>query len=280
MSFSMEQRIQAESRGFKPNEVLELNLDNCRTTGQVEGLTESFINLDYLSLNNAGLTSLKNFPKLPNLRRLELSDNRISSGLHHLQGFQKLTHLNLSGNKIKDLETLKPLAELANLKSLDLYNCEVTNVENYRSEVFKLCSSLKYLDGYDKFDKEADETDSSADDDDDDEGSDGGDDDDVGEDDDEDGLDDDLDDEENEVDDNEDDDDDNEDEDDDDDDDDDDDADDETGLEYLQRKDLQDEEDDGDDFEPLEDGEEDDDEDDDDDADEGAANPAADAGVD
>lgn len=280
----MEQRIQAESRGFKPGEVLELNLDNCRTTGQVEGLTESFINLDYLSLNNAGLTSLKNFPKLPNLRRLELSDNRISSGLHHLQGFQKLTHLNLSGNKIKDLETLKPLAELANLKSLDLYNCEVTNVENYRSEVFKLCSSLKYLDGYDKFDKEADETDSSADDDDDDEGSDRGDDDDVGEDDDEDGLDDDLDDEENEVDDKEDDDDDNEDEDDDDEDDDDDDADDdaddETGLEYLQRKDLQNEEDDGDDFEPFEDGEEDDDGDADGDADEGAADPVADAGVD
>jgi hypothetical protein len=51
-------------------QVLELNLDNCRTTGQVEGLTESFVNLDYLSLNNAGLTSLKNFPKLPNLRRV------------------------------------------------------------------------------------------------------------------------------------------------------------------------------------------------------------------
>ena len=137
-------------------QVLELNLDNCRTTGQVEGLTENFVNLDYLSLNNAGLTSLKNFPKLANLRRvsivdlfpitpsccvivalfwatklvklrcfscfietycvfllpckqLELSDNRISSGLHNLQGFQKLTHLNLSGNKIKDLGTLKPL---------------------------------------------------------------------------------------------------------------------------------------------------------------------------
>lgn len=51
-------------------QVLELNLDNCRTTGQVEGLTENFVNLDYLSLNNAGLTSLKNFPKLPNLRRV------------------------------------------------------------------------------------------------------------------------------------------------------------------------------------------------------------------
>jgi hypothetical protein len=46
------------------------------------------------------------------LLQLELSDNRISSGLHHLQGFQKLTHLNLSGNKIKDLETLKPLVRI------------------------------------------------------------------------------------------------------------------------------------------------------------------------
>ena len=41
--------------------------------------------------------------------QLELSDNRISGGLSALHGSPKLTSLNLSGNKIKDLDTLEPL---------------------------------------------------------------------------------------------------------------------------------------------------------------------------
>ena len=52
------------------------------------------------------------FPKLPKLEKLELSDNRISGGLQALEGSPLLTHLNLSNNRIQDLETVKPLAEL------------------------------------------------------------------------------------------------------------------------------------------------------------------------
>lgn len=85
-----------------------MNLDNCRSTAIV-GLTDDFVNLESLSLINVGLTSLKGFPKLPNLKKLELSDNRISGALNLLSGSPKLTHLNLSGNKIKDLDTLDPL---------------------------------------------------------------------------------------------------------------------------------------------------------------------------
>lgn len=61
---------------------------------------------------NIGLTSLKGFPKLPNLRRLELSDNRISNGLNYLQGSSKLEYLNLCGNRLKDLESLEPLVSI------------------------------------------------------------------------------------------------------------------------------------------------------------------------
>jgi len=89
-------------------QIKDLNLDNCRSTNIV-GLTEDYSVLENLSLINVGLTSLKGFPKLPNLKKLELSDNRISGGLNLLSGSPKLTHLNLSGNKIKDIETLKPL---------------------------------------------------------------------------------------------------------------------------------------------------------------------------
>lgn len=41
--------------------------------------------------------------------QLELSDNRIQSGLQNLQGCPNLTHLSLSGNKIKEIDTLEPL---------------------------------------------------------------------------------------------------------------------------------------------------------------------------
>lgn len=41
--------------------------------------------------------------------QLELSDNRIHSGLQNLQGCPNLTHLSLSGNKIKEIDTLEPL---------------------------------------------------------------------------------------------------------------------------------------------------------------------------
>lgn len=42
--------------------------------------------------------------------QLELSDNRISGGLEVLaERLVNLTHLNLSGNKFKDISTLEPL---------------------------------------------------------------------------------------------------------------------------------------------------------------------------
>jgi hypothetical protein len=139
-------------------------LDNCRSTA-IAGLTEDFVNLESLSLINVGLTSLKGFPKLPNLKRLEMSDNRISGGLNLLHGSPKLTHINLSNNKIRDAEALEPLKEFRGLKNLDLFNCDVTGIENYREKLFTLLPSLKFLDGFDKDEKEA--PDSEADDDDD-----------------------------------------------------------------------------------------------------------------
>ena len=110
-------------------------------------MTDEFTALEKLSLINVGLVSLKTFPKLPSLKKLELSDNRISSGLTHLLSSPKLTILNLSGNKIKDFDELKSLHGLFNLEILDLFNNEVTSMENYREKVFQLLPSLKYLDG-------------------------------------------------------------------------------------------------------------------------------------
>ncbi|XP_017125314.1 acidic leucine-rich nuclear phosphoprotein 32 family member A isoform X1 [Drosophila elegans] len=150
----MEKRIELERRARKVNQITELNLDNCRSTSIV-GLTDEYTALESLSLINVGLTTLKGFPKLPNLKKLELSDNRISSGLNYLTTSPKLQYLNLSGNKIKDLETLKPLEEFKNLAVLDLFNNDATQVDNYREKIFKMLPSLNFLDGFDCDDEEA-----------------------------------------------------------------------------------------------------------------------------
>ena len=44
-------------------------MDNCYST-TVVGLTDDFVNLEVLSMIKVGLTNLKNFPSLPNLRRV------------------------------------------------------------------------------------------------------------------------------------------------------------------------------------------------------------------
>uniref|UniRef100_A0A3Q3VMA1 Acidic leucine-rich nuclear phosphoprotein 32 family member n=1 Tax=Mola mola TaxID=94237 RepID=A0A3Q3VMA1_MOLML len=172
----MKRRIHLELRNRTPSDVKELVLDNCRSNeGKIEGLTDDFEELEFLSTINIGLTTVAHLPKLNKLKKLELSDNMISGGLEVLaEKCPNLTHLNLSGNKIKDLSTIEPLKDLGTLKSLDLFNCEVTNLNEYRDNVFKLLPQLTYLDGYDKDDKEAPDSDAEVyaeglDDDDDDE---------------------------------------------------------------------------------------------------------------
>jgi len=184
MASGLVKRLELEMRGRPAEQILDLNLDNCRAK-KIEGLTSDFVNLQTLSLINLGLQSLEGFPKLGNLRKLELSDNSISSGLDGLACCPNITHLSLSGNKIKDLVILEPLKDLTHLKSLDLFNCEVTNLEGYREKVFDILKQLVFLDGFDKEEQEQEDVDGEEDDNDDDddnevdeEGSDGSDDDD------------------------------------------------------------------------------------------------------
>ena len=51
-------------------QIEELNLDNTRGSTEIEGLTEEYTALHTLSLIKIGLTSLKGFPKLPNLTKV------------------------------------------------------------------------------------------------------------------------------------------------------------------------------------------------------------------
>nr|XP_046218071.1 acidic leucine-rich nuclear phosphoprotein 32 family member E-like [Oncorhynchus gorbuscha] len=161
----MKKRISLELRNRTPAEVTELVVDNCRTSdGEVEGLTDDFKELEFLSMVNVGLTSLAKLPSLPKLHKLELSDNNISGHLETLsEKSPNLTYLNLSGNKIKELSNVEALQNLKNLKSLDLFNCEITTLEEYRESIFELLPQVTYLDGFDQEDNEAPDSEADAD---------------------------------------------------------------------------------------------------------------------
>lgn len=129
-------------------------------------ILERYQSLEHLSIANIGVSSLERFPRLRSLTRLILSDNRISTGLEHLveAGLDSLRDLDLSNNRIGSLEDLAPLARLR-LVSLDLYECPVARVKDYRSRVFGLIRSLKYLDKMDADENERPESDEEEEDD-------------------------------------------------------------------------------------------------------------------
>uniref|UniRef100_A0A3B4T781 Acidic leucine-rich nuclear phosphoprotein 32 family member n=1 Tax=Seriola dumerili TaxID=41447 RepID=A0A3B4T781_SERDU len=139
------------------SQIAELVVDNSRSAdGEVEGLTDEFTELEFLSMVNVGLSSLAKLPSLPKLRKLELSDNNLSGSLETLsEKCPNLTYLNLSGNKIKELSNVEALQNLKSLQSLDLFNCEITSLEDYRESVFELLPQVTYLDGFDQEDNEA-----------------------------------------------------------------------------------------------------------------------------
>nr|XP_029117612.1 acidic leucine-rich nuclear phosphoprotein 32-related protein 1-like [Elaeis guineensis] len=100
-------------------------------------LFEKFPALEHLSIANVRLASLEGFPRLPALQRFILSDNRIAGGLEFLveAGLDALRDLDLSNNRIQSLDDLAPLARLR-LVSLNLYECPVTKIKDYRPRVF------------------------------------------------------------------------------------------------------------------------------------------------
>ncbi len=117
---------------------------------------ERFTNLVTLSLGSVNLTSLTNFPQLPKLQNLLLSDNNIAGGLEALTAakLDQLTELDLSNNKFASLPSFKPLAGLRSLKALHVEaNPAEKTVKDLRQSLFKMMAALQYVDNVDPFGK-------------------------------------------------------------------------------------------------------------------------------
>uniref|UniRef100_A0A8D2KBX8 Acidic leucine-rich nuclear phosphoprotein 32 family member n=1 Tax=Urocitellus parryii TaxID=9999 RepID=A0A8D2KBX8_UROPR len=72
----MKKRINMELRNRAPEEVTELVLDNCLcVNGEIEGLNDTFKELEFLSMANVELSSLAQLPSLNKLRKDEEDDD-------------------------------------------------------------------------------------------------------------------------------------------------------------------------------------------------------------
>jgi len=131
----------------------EINLDLIpisKFTNDLNKELQALTNLYSLSLNDCGIATLENFPKLQSLIRLELMDNRIvPSSLSSLgESCPNLQSLSLGGNPIKEYEDLKHIQTLTRLYQFDLIKCDICNKPDYRDRIFEMFPSLQILDNF------------------------------------------------------------------------------------------------------------------------------------
>lgn len=171
----MQEQVDLALKNRKPEDVTELLLDNYKSaTKNVVSLKgHNFSKLNHLSMIACDLESLEGLPSLPAVRVVDLSENALTDVSQLAKCAKNLYHLNLCGNKIdvrytityslfiisilQNADALQPLSEIENLQAVDIYDCPLTEKEGYRENVFKVLPSLKFLDGFDINNEEADD---------------------------------------------------------------------------------------------------------------------------
>eukprot|EP01017_Pseudomicrothorax_dubius_P026442 TRINITY_DN2950_c0_g1_i2.p1 TRINITY_DN2950_c0_g1~~TRINITY_DN2950_c0_g1_i2.p1 ORF type:complete len:186 (+),score=74.53 TRINITY_DN2950_c0_g1_i2:149-706(+) len=147
------EHIKDQTEDQKPKEVPELEFDDIEIgslTAKMKKELEKYTGLQFLSFNGCGLTSLDNFPNLPNLEQLSLDGNQLTGkALSALASLKNLKVLTLIENQIKDANELKPLASLP-LEHIELAENEIAKTDGYRAKVFEVIKTLEVVDGFDK----------------------------------------------------------------------------------------------------------------------------------
>ena len=127
---------------------------------EVKTYLENFKSLEELSMVNCNLNTLQNFPELPSLIKLDLSDNHLKdTDLNELLKYKKLQELRMANNNgISNFSEIKKLESLP-LTFIDFSDCPVSKMEGYREKFYENFKNLKILDLCDKEGKEWDEDD-------------------------------------------------------------------------------------------------------------------------
>lgn len=112
---------------------------------------EKLTSISVLNLNDATLASLDNFPNLPNLVRLELIGNSFPGNeLDRISHLIELQSLSIGSNKIDSFNQIEPLKNLKQLFQLDLSDTPISQLEDYREQIFNTLPGLQILDNLSK----------------------------------------------------------------------------------------------------------------------------------
>ena len=126
---------------------------------EVKSYLEKFDSLEELSMVSCNLNSLNNFPELPNLLKIDLSDNHLKDAdLKELLKYKKLTELRMANNLIGNWSLIQELEKLP-LNFIDFSDCPISKMDKYREKFYENFKNLKILDFCDKEGKEWDEDD-------------------------------------------------------------------------------------------------------------------------
>ncbi|MBR2678047.1 MAG: leucine-rich repeat domain-containing protein [Bacilli bacterium] len=113
--------------GFKPNNVMELNLSGNKNIKNLEVLNDSEIY--YLELKDINLKDLSEVKKLTKVQSLVLDNNSIED-VKDLSDMTNLLNLSIQKNNIKDINLDNSKLSIINLADNNLENISIKNNEN------------------------------------------------------------------------------------------------------------------------------------------------------
>ena len=150
----------------EPREIEELVFDDHwkdkeSFTEDEKKALEKYVNLIHLSLNNIGLKSLKNLPRIKGLYYLSLNNNDLSGDDFDLLTtlYPNLEKLKISGNIIEKIDNLLKLKPLKLRKIEVKENPFSIGNDKYKNKLFDMLPSLKIIDQSDKYGEEIETTD-------------------------------------------------------------------------------------------------------------------------
>lgn len=151
MSKKVIEAIKEKLTEEEDNEIVLDSIEIPEINDEIKKNLEGINGLVSLALNSCGLNTLKNFPHIPELIRLELMNNNFKGNeLHHLSHLKKIESISLSENEICTFDELSALGGLSQLVQLDLSSTPLAKDPEYRSRIFKMFPNLKILDNKDK----------------------------------------------------------------------------------------------------------------------------------